>query len=129
MENITLSNNGLTLFTFKIEERKFIYKKYENVHTFQLVYHNEPTKIFYEFKFNNELYEVYFDDNCTQLEILKTNQSVAKWEQVSYEKFNFKVEETFMEDVWLWFAIFKHIHFHFRRSNFPNGGFLGSVRV
>ncbi len=100
----------------RVLNREVVYKKAGSSQTITLTYHNETVKYFYEFPFNDEIYQLFFDDDGLTFEILKDKSFVAKYQHHSEDKHSFEVESAYEEDCWLWLTLFIHLHCNFNRN-------------
>lgn len=109
-------NRTITSVANRVLDRIVKYEKDGNLQIIKLSYHNETVKYFYSFSYNEEEYQVFFDDDGITFEILKDKSFVAKYQQLSIDNHIFEVETAFKEDCWLWLTMFIHLHYNFNRN-------------
>ncbi len=101
----------------QVLERKVHYTHDGETHTFHIDYLNAAAKYYYQFHYNNDSYQVFFDDDGFIFEIQKNKAFVAKFEQGNNNKQSYEVDAHYEKDVWLWLALFVHLQYNFPRNN------------
>ncbi|TRZ39926.1 hypothetical protein CEQ21_03000 [Niallia circulans] len=114
--NITCHTRPRTIGN-QVLKRKVEYIHNEESHIFNIDYLNETAKYFYQFVFEDDTYQVFFDDDGTTFKIQKNKAFVAKFEQGSNNIQNYEIEAQYENHAWLWLALFVHLYYNFPRNN------------
>ncbi|RVT58803.1 hypothetical protein [Niallia taxi] len=110
-------NTGPRTIGNQVLERKVHYTHDGETHTFHIDYLNAAAKYYYQFHYNNDSYQVFFDDDGFIFEIQKNKAFVAKFEQGNNNKQSYEVDSHYEKDVWLWLALFVHLQYNFFPRN------------